>query len=208
MQIKKDEVRNAILQAAEEEFLEKGFPYASVRKIVKAAGTTLGNFYNYFDSKESLFDALVESEYELFIELILQHEKLERPDYLWNTLDISQWKKVLSQLMQQLLPPFTRRFILLIECSEGTRYANSRAQLVGLIKDHFVEHMERFSPEAVNIPFAEIIAEQVINGFILILRKFREEEERKHWLIEYLLMYLVGSMGLFEGWKVSNEPCR
>lgn len=209
MQFKKDVVRNAILLAAEEEFLEKGFPYASIRKIVKAAGTTLGNFYNYFDSKEALFETLVESEYKLFIEFIFQHDKLERPDFLWDVSDISQWKSVLSQLMQQVLPPFTRRFILLMECSEGTRYADSRAQLVGLMKDHFVEHMERFSPEAVNIPFAEIIAEQMMSGFILVLRKFQKEEDRKRWLTEYFLMYLIGSMGLFEGWKVksdSDEP--
>lgn len=48
-----------ILEAAEAEFLEKGFQAASLRKIVKEAGVTTGAFYRYYPTKEALFDALV-----------------------------------------------------------------------------------------------------------------------------------------------------
>lgn len=53
-------VHEAILQAAETEFLEKGFQNASLRNIVKTAGVTTGAFYRYYSSKEALFAALVE----------------------------------------------------------------------------------------------------------------------------------------------------
>ena len=43
-----------ILQAAMEEFSEKGFLGASLRQIVKRAGVTTGAFYGYFSSKETL----------------------------------------------------------------------------------------------------------------------------------------------------------
>ena len=49
-----------ILQAAMEEFSEKGFLGASLRQIVKKAGVTTGAFYGYFSSKEALFNAIVE----------------------------------------------------------------------------------------------------------------------------------------------------
>ncbi len=49
-----------IQQAAMEEFSEKGFLGASLRKIVKNAGVTTGAFYGYFSSKEALFASLVE----------------------------------------------------------------------------------------------------------------------------------------------------
>ena len=49
-----------IQQAAMEEFLEKGFLGASLRRIVKQAGVTTGAFYGYFSSKEALFASLVE----------------------------------------------------------------------------------------------------------------------------------------------------
>lgn len=48
-----------ILDAAKEEFLEKGFQNASLRRIVKAAGVTTGAFYRYYPTKEALFEALV-----------------------------------------------------------------------------------------------------------------------------------------------------
>ena len=49
-----------ILQAAMEEFSDKGFLGASLRQIVKRAGVTTGAFYGYFSSKEALFAAIVE----------------------------------------------------------------------------------------------------------------------------------------------------
>lgn len=48
-----------ILDAAREEFGERGFSESSVVGITQRAGVALGTFYTYFDSKESLFQALV-----------------------------------------------------------------------------------------------------------------------------------------------------
>ena len=49
-----------IQRAAMEEFSEKGFLGASLRKMVKNAGVTTGAFYGYFSSKEALFASIVE----------------------------------------------------------------------------------------------------------------------------------------------------
>jgi AcrR family transcriptional regulator len=49
----------ALLDAAAAEFGEKGFHESSVVSITSRAGMALGSFYTYFDSKESLFRALV-----------------------------------------------------------------------------------------------------------------------------------------------------
>ena len=67
MQIKKDTMKNALLASAENQFLLKGFDKASLRQIVKEAGTTIGNFYNYFDKKLSPYQAIQE-EYKTQIE--------------------------------------------------------------------------------------------------------------------------------------------
>lgn len=57
----------SIHAAAMKEFLEKGFKSASLRNIVKMAGVTTGAFYGYYDSKEKLFEALVGTQYEYFM---------------------------------------------------------------------------------------------------------------------------------------------
>ena len=51
--------QRAILDAAAAEFGEKGFHESSIVSITIRAGVALGSFYTYFESKETLFKALV-----------------------------------------------------------------------------------------------------------------------------------------------------
>ncbi|MBR0461581.1 MAG: TetR/AcrR family transcriptional regulator [Erysipelotrichaceae bacterium] len=53
-QILKEEIRNKIVEAAKEEFLEKGYKDASLRSIAQKAGITVGNLYRYFRNKEDI----------------------------------------------------------------------------------------------------------------------------------------------------------
>jgi len=48
-----------LLDAAADEFGEKGFHEASISQITQRAGVAIGSFYTYFDSKEEVFTALV-----------------------------------------------------------------------------------------------------------------------------------------------------
>lgn len=48
-----------LLDAAAKEFGDKGFHEASISGITRRAGTALGSFYTYFDSKDAIFSALV-----------------------------------------------------------------------------------------------------------------------------------------------------
>ena len=48
-----------ILDAAREEFGDRGYSESSIVGITQRAGVALGTFYTYFDSKEALFQALV-----------------------------------------------------------------------------------------------------------------------------------------------------
>jgi AcrR family transcriptional regulator len=48
-----------ILDAARDEFGQRGFSDSSIVGITQRAGVALGTFYTYFESKEALFSALV-----------------------------------------------------------------------------------------------------------------------------------------------------
>src|SRR5437763_9061335 len=48
-----------ILDAARDEFGQRGFSDSSIVGITQGAGVALGTFYTYFDSKEAVFQALV-----------------------------------------------------------------------------------------------------------------------------------------------------
>ncbi|MGM7697121.1 TetR/AcrR family transcriptional regulator [Microbacterium sp. A84] len=51
--------RRKLLEAAESVFAELGYHEASIVKITEAARVALGTFYLYFDSKQTIFEALV-----------------------------------------------------------------------------------------------------------------------------------------------------
>jgi AcrR family transcriptional regulator len=53
------ETLRRLLDAAGAEFGERGFHEASISGITRRAGTALGSFYTYFDSKDAIFTALV-----------------------------------------------------------------------------------------------------------------------------------------------------
>ncbi len=53
------ETLRKLLDAAAKEFGDLGFHSASISGITRRAGTALGSFYTYFDSKEAIFSALV-----------------------------------------------------------------------------------------------------------------------------------------------------
>ncbi len=52
--------RDAILDAARDVFAEIGYGGTTVRDIIRRTNLASGTFYNYFDSKEAVFNALSE----------------------------------------------------------------------------------------------------------------------------------------------------
>lgn len=52
--------RQAILEAAREVFGEMGYEAATVRDIIRRTNLSVGAFYNYYRSKEEVFDALAD----------------------------------------------------------------------------------------------------------------------------------------------------
>src|ERR1700684_4238566 len=59
------EVRDRILDAASKVFAAEGFVGATIDAIGQAAGFTKGAVYSNFDSKDELFLALLDREFEL-----------------------------------------------------------------------------------------------------------------------------------------------
>jgi len=52
--------REAILDAAERVFLSDGFQSAKMVDVAEGTGVSVGTLYNYFDSKDAVFQALVD----------------------------------------------------------------------------------------------------------------------------------------------------
>jgi AcrR family transcriptional regulator len=58
---KAKEKRKAIIEAAKNEFVSKGFEAARIDEIAKKAGVAKGTVYLYFPNKEALFDEMIKT---------------------------------------------------------------------------------------------------------------------------------------------------
>ncbi len=68
MQIKKDEIRQRLMNAACELFTSKGFVESTISEITSKAGVGKGTFYTYFRSKEELVEAIIDEGMEELLE--------------------------------------------------------------------------------------------------------------------------------------------
>jgi AcrR family transcriptional regulator len=75
----KKEKRSLYLLAAVKTFQERGFHDTTVKDITDAAGTSVGNFYRYFNSKEEIFEVLVNQFHKLLVEKLQVLNQYEIP---------------------------------------------------------------------------------------------------------------------------------
>jgi len=68
MQIKKDEVRQRLLNSACKLFVSNGYVESTVSDIVKEAEVGKGTFYTYFRSKEEIVEAIIDEGMEELFE--------------------------------------------------------------------------------------------------------------------------------------------
>lgn len=69
----------AILEAAERLFMEKGFALTSTTEIAKEAGCNQALVHYYFRTKTQLFDSVFEKKARLFFSVILEIDESELP---------------------------------------------------------------------------------------------------------------------------------
>ncbi len=60
----RSDIRPRVLEAARAQFLQDGVEGASLRRIARAAHTSIGMIYYYFPTKDDLFLAVIEEKYE------------------------------------------------------------------------------------------------------------------------------------------------
>ena len=152
------------------EFMQYGFEKASIRRIVKKAGTTIGNFYNYFENKEALFSELVDDEYKAFMYFVNSHNQQGEPEVLLDTLDAGQLREVLNQFVGTLIPVFSQKLFLLTSRSEGTKYENTKSIVLNVITEHYLEHIRELnSNNGDNKEIADVVGHSFLEGLLYII---------------------------------------
>ncbi|WP_439546151.1 TetR/AcrR family transcriptional regulator [Sandarakinorhabdus sp.] len=138
----------SILDAAAEEFGERGYHDGSIARIAQRAGVAIGSFYTYFDSKEAVFRALVGDMSRQVREHVVPHI-LAAPDRLAGEragiaafLQFVRTHKALYRIIDESAfvaeDAYRRHYV---ETAEG--YANSLTQAFGRGEVADGDHMVR-----------------------------------------------------------------
>jgi AcrR family transcriptional regulator len=197
-QVLKADVRHRILDAGRSEFLEHGFQGASMRAIAKRAGCALSNVYNYFESKDALFCAIVAPCLEAFFEnieaaraklpargeVLLSFE--ERREHFWMAI--------------QFLEDHREDLVLLVLKSEGSTagaWQEAAIRAYESVWFNYIEYLRRAAPEdrihKISDFFVHNIARFYFNTLVTFLRQeMPVEEMRAH--VEELLHYAHGGI--------------
>ncbi|MBR1750774.1 MAG: TetR/AcrR family transcriptional regulator [Ruminococcus sp.] len=121
-----------IIEAAKKEFLEYGYADASLRRIAANAGIQVGGLYKHFESKDEMFESLVEPAIKGFYEL---YHDLEN-EYFDETLtaDASHEVETRNESVRTMGFIYSHydEFRLLILRSQGTRYEDFKHEIAML----------------------------------------------------------------------------
>ncbi|RHR33059.1 TetR/AcrR family transcriptional regulator [Clostridium sp. AF19-22AC] len=181
-QVLKEDINKRILKAALEEFYEKGYKSAAMRNIAQKAKIPAGLIYSYYKNKEALFNAVL-SPVRYDWERVLNTK-----DDTHNEGEIYGLSRAETDCLIQLFE-HRKEFIILMDKSEGTKYAPEKERFVLDIESHLNRHRRDDIADAV---FIHIVASNFADGLMQIMYHY----EGKEWAIMILQklskMYLSG----------------
>jgi AcrR family transcriptional regulator len=137
----KPEVREAIAQAAADVFAEAGFEGAVLSDIVERAGTSIGNFYKYFGSKEALFAEFIPEGFPAELERRVQAQVKAlgtETNVFALPAEHPYWSAV-RELMDVTLT-HRQRVVFLLLRARGTKHEKFAHELAKLLVDLALEH--------------------------------------------------------------------
>ncbi len=143
VQVKKDVVKNKILESAKKEFLEHGYEGASLRTIAKNLGLTKGALYSYFKNKEDLFIELVQEPAEnLYRHMEAMQEQALRQDVKSQRNYADEDDPQIAYSWINEIYDNMDAFRLIALKSKGTRYEDFFCRLAALEKKSTLEYVK------------------------------------------------------------------
>ncbi|MCP4644073.1 MAG: TetR/AcrR family transcriptional regulator [bacterium] len=203
VQVLKPELQDAILAAARQEFLDKGFHGATLRAIAQKAGCSAGNLYAYFRNKDDLFTAVVEPRW------IPLNRTLDEilPSYPGDGSGEIPFEEKLDRVLRAV--EFIHRnrddFSLILLKSDGASAQRLRDDFAHQIREDVFSscmHFQRVVPHVVDCDVSEFFIDNVAEFHLSTLTKFLASDltldEMKRYATEMATYVHYGFRSLYE----------
>ncbi len=166
--------------------------------MVKNANTTIGNFYNYFSSKEDVFAVLVDDLYQKLIYFVNNHNVEDENPFIIDELDYIQVRHLISGTLNNIADDFLIKTILLLECSKGTKYESTKNILADYINLHFLDHKDQINPEYQPKEIGIVLSKGFTDGAISILKSEFDKDKKIDLMTEYFLFFAYGTLKILK----------
>lgn len=193
-----------IQEAAQKEFLEKGFQAASLRNIVKNAGVTTGAFYGYYKSKEELFDALVSEQYEHIMKMYIDAQNgFKKLDARTQQKSMGEVSRDCMEEMLDYMYDNEIAFRLILTCSQGTRYENIIHEVSEIEVQSTHDFMQTLESSGMQVKHIDPMLEHMLvsgmfSAFFELLIHRNDIKEAKTYLGQLRAFYTAGWINVFD----------
>ena len=202
MQISKEHIRKNILQTAQSLFYTKGYAKVPMREIASKSHVSLSNIYNYYDSKEKIFQEIVQPAIDDFNRILDEHYgrsgtdimEMFSDDYLQNLI-----KEYLS------LNKHRDRLFLLLFRAQGTSLEKFKDDFsdrsTAEVKRYFIRMKQKY-PQ-INIDISDFTIHLHTVWMFTMLEELvmhrKEPQEIEKIVTEYMIFSTTGWKELIKG---------
>lgn len=190
MQILKEEIHDKILAEAEMLFFARGFKDTTTREIAARTGISVSNLYKYFKNKEDIFSRIVHE---------FHHKILQELSVIFSVKHKNHDKIIIQQATKQLVSIILSnrsRFIILLQKSQGTRYADFKDRIIRMFTAHMKSEVD--PAKLPNSFMLEVIARNFFAGFTHILEADNKSSDFYRENITVLLKFHLKGMSQFK----------
>ena len=202
MQISKEHIRKNILQTAQSLFYTKGYAKVPMREIASKSHVSLSNIYNYYDSKEKIFQEIVQPAIDDFNRILDEHHgrsgtdimEMFSDDYLQNLI-----KEYLS------LNKHRDRLFLLLFRAQGTSLEKFKDDFsdrsTAEVKRYFIRMKQKYPQIIIDISDFTIHLHTVWMFTLLeeLVMHRKEPQEIEKIVTEYMIFSTTGWKELIKG---------
>ena len=190
-QVLKEDARLAIIAAAKQEFLEKGYKGASMRSIASKANMTVGNLYRYYKNKEDINLSIVAPTFKEIDSVLksLTKNNVSMETRVFNIKpDVNELKKILDELADKLVDIYfkhkTEFNILMLHSRLSEEITDWFSNIINdMISQNYIMEASNKDKDALSKAYAE-------SAFTGIKVLFRDADSKPNTLKSLVKTYL------------------
>ncbi len=183
MQVKKEEVRAIILHHALDEFEKNSYSHAKIRNIAKNSKISIGNIYRYFESKDDLYQAVVEPVYTRLSALVFDLYRHQDPE----EVNITTIARQVSAGIMEVYAKHGRSLMILVDKNMGSTHENFLQTLIDMVNERLKK--ELVLPDDPAEVLSHVVAWGFVNGLFTVLRKYQHSVTAETAIQRLILFY-------------------